>query len=544
MVSINEFFRSHPLEAPFRADKQAACVAAFPKWIANEGFDDWYLSLYPLASQQPLAYHSGRAIDESLSLLQRDPPLAWEAIAAESVSINHAISCLMRPGPSWSREDSLSLNLPEEASDFDGVWHPEYQRYVEHVLNHLIRVQLYFLGKTQQRDFMSTALPNQAECLRKNGLASIVGGYDSTVRNAIAHGTTEYGITSIQYVDRNNSTTLDSLEFGELFDTLVDSCHGILAAILIFAASNRADPAALPSSRLPFGMRYLLTVGLATHPALSISTMLETHSAGTGAQLNIVCKTSNPARGSHQFDGLFLAWLSCGLYPKYDRYLISIDSGRPSHSVLAIHGHALSDAIREDQPLEKCGPRLVEGALLWYDAPRWRSHVATLTTLWSARRPRLVREIRILFEEAKLIPAICDYRVLAVEINSTSSVRKIIAYVALMQSGPVTDSKLESTVNHALRALRRTRVRRSDMNGPKGLAGSPGYITLRLYSRPARLRSLKAATWASPTLILIAEWARSSKAGPPFYTREADLVKGQLRIKFNHALVQTRRPSS
>jgi len=43
---------------------------------------------------------------------------------------------------------------------------------------------------------------------------------------------------------------------------------------------------------------------------------------------------------------------------------------------------------------------------------------------------------------------------------------------------------------------------------------------------------MKGIGWQDPELLLIAEWAKRTRPGMPFYTKQADFSKGGLRIKF------------
>ena len=523
---------AHPLEKGFRAEKQEACLRAFRPWLTTPTLDEWHLALFPLASQLPLAFFSHAALDKALQFFEANPQGSWQAIAATAQHISHAILSLLMPTPSWRTENVLSLDSPEAIAQFESLWHPEYQRYSEHIFNHLIQVPLHALGHIKHHDYNSPSLANRADLLRANSLTDLTTGFDPVVRNAIAHGKTELQIQAITYADRTASRTLTSWEFEGLFDSLVDTCHGLLAAILIFIARNRFSEPALPSAQLPFGIRYLISSGLAVHPAMKIQDMLESNSPGTGAQLNIVLSTTNPSRAAHQFEAIHIAYVCSCLFPTYDRYFISIDSGKAIQSTIAIDGKALSQASK-GVPIEKLTIPLVQTSLLWHDAPKWRSSLSTITTLVRSKWPRLASDLRRSLESSGLVTPVYAYEVVAVENNSSPSGPRLTAYVALLDVQAVLPAQLIATVNHMTRSLRRRRVRRLGISGPHGLPSHPQHITIRLHKARVRLRTMKGMAWQCPELLLIAEWAKRPRSAIPFYTKRADFSEDGMRITFN-----------
>ncbi|PWB50517.1 MAG: hypothetical protein C3F13_16325 [Anaerolineales bacterium] len=532
MSTINQFFDSHPQETGYRVSKRNRIIDIFSEWVDEGSFKDWHLLLYPFTNE-PLCFFNSNTVNDLLSFLLSHPYLAWEAITIMAPSLNHAISSALMPTPSWNKQDSLSLDSPDHAAEFESIWHPEYQRYSEHVFNHLIKVPLYILGKLYHKDYITPPLSNRVNVLGSNIGTSITLGFDSIVRNSIAHGSADFEIMAIRYRDAESTKTLSSFEFGDLFDELVDTSHGVLIAILLFIAEYLEKPNAPNSSTLPFGVRYLLTIGYASHPSLTIVTMLETHSIGTGFQLNIVCKVKNPSRGAHQYEGLYISWVSAKLFPSYNRYLIEIDSGQPAHSMLAINGNVLSEAIVNSQELTECAKDLIQGALLWYDAPHWKSSLSTFRNIFSARFPELQTQIRAGFEKAGYISPIYKYKIVSIENNSTQSVPRILCYVLLNLKEALSDVVLLSTLKQIIRRLMRVKVKCLGIYGPKGLSRRPSHITVRLSRNQVRLRALKSQSWQSNDLILIAEWSREKRKLFPFYTKNADYIEGSLRVKYN-----------
>jgi len=136
------------------------------------------------------------------------------------------------------------------------------------------------------------------------------------------------------------------------------------------------------------------------------------------------------------------------------------------------------------------------------------------------------------------------YSILETLNRSTEAVRQVEAHIILHEKGAGTDELLQDIVRHAIRRLRRHKVRRTDLYGEKGQARRPDYIRIRLYAQERRIRTLMSCGWKDKNLVLIAEWISSSRKIQPFYTQEADTVLGHIRIKYNPSLVQTSKPGN
>jgi hypothetical protein len=517
----------------------------FPDYVDDDIFHRWYLSLYRFATEKPFMYFDLNVVDEALTYFNRYPDLTIEGVTKLQREVSHAVFSLLRPGTSWTKENPLSLKRPEKMLEFERVWHPEYQRYCEHVFNHLIQVPLYTLGKRKSKNYLQPPLANRAERLEKNGLGSLTHGYDSIIRNAISHGSTAFELGGLRYTDRHKpDKLLVPREFAKLFDNLIDTCHSLLIALLLFVCSNRALVEKIGIERLPLGLRFILIDAFVSHPDFDLLSMTESNAMGQKKQLNIVCKIGSRARWAQMFEGMHVCWKAATFGGRdYQRFAVSFDCGMPVLSTLILDGERLQQAIHADEPLSTCAPEIIETPLLWYDASflgrkiyAWKS---LLPLQWKITKKEVKREIIKNWHNAGLKVLSSRYTILKVKNKSSNSIRLIEAHLILHETGSVTDETLQDIIRHAVRKLRRHRVQKTNLHGERGWHRKPDYIRIRMYTRERRIRTLLSYGWKNEELVLIAEWLSSRKLVQPFHTQKPDVISGNIRIKYNPQLVKT-----
>ena len=531
---LNEVFESHVIceaQSPLR---KAQIIDAFPGYVDENSFNKWHLCLYRFAATKPLSFVEWATVDEALAFFERDAASTIEAITALERELSHAIFAALRPGVSWGREGKVSLEGPDEMADFDSIWHPEYQRYCEHVFNHLIQLPLHVIGGKKGKNYVQLALANRAERMRDNNLAALTAGYDSVVRNAISHGSTSFEVTGVRYTDREGFRLLSAGEFADLLDRLVDTCHSIVVALLLFVCGNQVLVEQAGLHRLPLGLRYIFVDAWSSHQGVELLSMIESDAAGSSKQLNIVLRINSRARWAQLFEGMHTCWNASHFGGKdYSRYFVAFDCGMPVHSSLTLDGDKLQQAILASESLDTCAPGIIETSLLWYDASSLERKLYAWKCLWRIQweitRRSVIEDLRN--RGFKVLGS--RYKTLEVLNKSSEAVRQVEAHVVLRRKAEVTDELLVDVVRHAIAKLRRHKVPRTDLHGDKGRTGKPDYIRVRLYARERRARTLMSYGWKDKDLLLIAEWMPSVRKTQPFYTQEADLVLGDIRIKHN-----------
>jgi hypothetical protein len=430
-------------------------------------------------------------------------------------------------------------------AEFESIWHPEYQRYCEHVFNHLIQLPLHVIGSGKGKNYLAPTLANRAHLMQTNGLAELTTGYDSVVRNAISHGSTSFEVTGVKYIDKKDDRLLASWEFACLFDSLVDTCHSILVALLLFLCEQQTLVEGTGLHKLPLGLRFIFIDAFSSHSGFKLLSAMESDTAGPKKQLNMACEINSKARWAQMFEGMHTCWNARGFGGEgYNRFFVSFDCGMPVLSSLILNGDELQCAIKTNEALNKCASKIVETSLLWYDASDLETKLYSWKSILPIRWQIAKREIVQNWRDSGLKVLSSHYTILETVNRSTETVRQVEAHIILHDRGAVTDELLQEIVRHATRRLRRHKVRRTDLYGEKGQARRPDYIRVRLYAQERRIRTLMSYGWKDKDLVLVAEWISPAKKIQPFYTQEADAVLGHIRIKYNPSLMQTAKPGN
>jgi len=543
--ALNEILHSHPICAVQRVLRKYQIIDAFRDYVDADSFAKWHLCLYRFATTKPLSFTEPTVVNEALAFFERQPTSTMDGLTALKRELSHAIFTALRPGASWGREGKVSLEGPDEMAEFESIWHPEYQRYCEHVFNHLTRLPLHVIGGSRGKDYLAPTLANRVELMRKNNLAALTAGYDSVVRNAISHGSSSFESTGVRYSDQKNDRLLAGWEFADLFDGLVDTCHSIIVALLLFLCRNQSLVEEAGLHRLPLGLRFIFVDAWSSHRGLQLLSMIETNTASPKKQLNVVCRINSRARWAQLFEAMHTCWNASVFGGRdYSRYFVGFDCGMPVLTSVILDGANLLRAIEGNEALDTCGPGMIEASLLWYDTSglgrRLYSWKCWLPIQWQIAKRDFIDGRR----RAGLKVLGSRYDTVEVLNRSTEHVRQVEAHIVLRGEGAGADELLEGVVRHAIGKLRKHKVRRTDLYGEKGRAGKPDYIRLRLYARQRRARTLMSYGWKDKDLLLIAEWISSASKTQPFYTQQADVVLGRIRIKYNPGRRRTLKPEN
>lgn len=538
MQSLNDIFQSYPLCIVEQRLRKQQISESFSDYVDDDTFTPWHFALYKFATVPPLKYTRAETIHIALAFFNQNVELTSQALSHLQREISHAVFSLLRQGSSWSSEEKLALDNPKHILDFEHIWHPEYQRYCEHVFNHLIRIPLFILGTINNKDYQSPALANRVGILSNNGLAHLIEGYDSIVRNSISHGSVSFDVYEITYTDRNQSTSLSASEFAVLFESLVDTCHSILVSLLLFICENQTNIENNGISTLPLGLRFLFIDALASHTGLELLSMVESSVAGNDKQLNISCRIDSKARSVQLMEGMNVCWHSCIFGgDKYIRFSISFDCGMSVSPILFINGQRLLQAVKYNETLQQCQSDLVETALLWFDDSKLKQNIykwrCIITPLWKTTKRKIVNDWR----KMGLKIVYSTYAIRYVQNQSAGNVRRIEAHVIIKERGTISDTRIQEIVKHAVRRLRRYRVRGDSLYGKTGLSLTPQYIWIRFYTEDKRVRALLSSGWKEGNLVLRAEWFSRFRNRGAIFVKNPHSVVNRIRIEYNPNLI-------
>jgi hypothetical protein len=532
-VSLNCFFQSHATCRAERARRKLLVLNAFSVYVSHETFNDWYLGLYKFACVRPLLYLHDQTVEDALVFFNLHPDLTLQTVTSLQSELSHAIFSLLRPGPSWAREGRISLDKPEDLAEFEGIWHPEYQRYCEHILNHLIQVPLGVIGLLKNKDYKSLTLSKRAEMLRRNGLANLCEGYNSVVRNAIAHGRISFGLSGVVYSDISDEAQLGGYEFAKLFDQITDTCHSLIVAIWLFLCENKSLVERSSLESLPLALRLMFVDAVTSHTSLQLLTASESLVLGGRRQLNIVCRINTRSRWVQLYEGMHLCWAAIRYGGcSYDRYAVSMDCGSAVPVTIFVNGGRLHRAICDDESLDQLMPEILESSLLWYDAPKLSGRLYFWRTHLNAQWPVVKHEIIDKWRANGLKVTSSRYDIRYIENRSAGSLPRVMAHIVTREQGFITEQLLLDIVRDATRRLRRHYVRGRGIDGAVGLPRRPVYIWLRLYRRDRRLRTLMASGWSDEGLLLLAEWFPQKQSTGAIVVKQPDVVVDNIRVQY------------
>jgi hypothetical protein len=537
--TINDVFQAHALCQIEQHVRKQHVIAAFSPYVNEKTFRQWHLSLYRFASVRPLMYINHQAVQTAYAFFSQHAQLTVQALTSLQTSTTHAIFSLLREGKSWNREKPLELGDPEHILDFENVWHPEYQRYCEHILNHLIRIPLFIIGSLKGKDYQAPALSTRIGVLSSHGLATLTEGFHAIVRNAISHGATTFNLFDITYMDSGSTESLTASGFSFLFDCLVDTCHAIVVALLLFLCDHQQLIAISNRANLPLGLRFLFIDAFASHRGLQPVAMIESIALQGRSQLNIVCTIDTRSRNLQLHEALNICWNTC-LFggENYDRFGVSFRCGTVSKPFIFINGQKLREAIHTNAVAEMCLPSLIESDMLWFKAPKasekmfiWKN---ILVPQWESSKVQFMRELQS--KGFKFVSS--QYIIRDVENRSAGSLRRIVAHVVLREESLLLGEYC-AVVKSAIKKLHAHMVRISDLQQEIGWLGRPHYIVIRLYAHDRRIRTLASSGWNDENLLIMAEWFSRQKNNGPIFVKHPDLLDGGIRIRYSPMIHRT-----
>jgi hypothetical protein len=509
--------------------RQRRVEARFGEWLGSDSSPLASLGLSVFVGQEPLAYINDDVIRTTLPLLEQDFTTTLNVLREYDLPLTHAINSLLREGSSWGQEHRLEVRSPIRLLEFEQIWHAEYQRYAEHIFNHLIRVPLGVLGTLRKKDYAGPRLAVRIDVLKQNKLDVLARGLDPVVRNAISHGTTIFGTDAIRYVDAKTSKDLSPSAFGTLFDDLVETCHGLVAAVLIWAVRHWPEVAKAGTQMLPGGIRRVLMQGFIEHPGLRITSVIEADFPVQLSQVNVFCTSSTRARTTHLVEAVWIAAAMVSFGASSTEWiLVHVECGAGVPSLVTLKVKTVQRLLDEGFS-EELAKEAVQGSFLWHDTSALRQRIWTYTTaarlVWERMKEETVSEWR----ERGLEVWSSRYKVKQVKHGR----RRIDVELALTTREAVTKHLIRGVLQHATRKLRRTLI---PANAETGLRVPlpPLYVCFRIHARNRTTRSLGLDGWRDVNTLAQGEWrARRRRKQHPLWVKLPDEHVGGLLIRYN-----------
>jgi hypothetical protein len=519
----------HEMESKLRAPY---VDQVFGKWVDVNAYGRIGLSLYPFAYERPLEYIAWDTFESVLAMLESDITVTLESITRWSHSLSHAVQSVTRPGSSWSHEEDISTDKPKDVLKFEQIWHPEYQRYVEHSLNHLTRLPLELLGRLAGKDYQSQgSLAARLASLRADGREEFTRGYHPVVRNAIAHGSTFYLESAVRYVDaKGNTEDIIPWDFEKLFDHLVDVCHAYVAAILVFVCRNWEAATAHGLHRLPLGVRQLLVKAKTSTSIFEVDSMLEGDAAEGATFLNVHCNSRSKARFLQLHQGLSMATevVRLGGSP-YSRIAVSIDCGPAVSSLMMVDVPKLQNALAGGA---QNWDEIIQGSLLWYDRSSTATRVFLIKTFLATSWRAYCLDMRKRWRAAGFGMWHSRYCIRSIEERTVESLRRLHVDIVLRPNEAVNRTVVQGVLLHAVRKLKRKLIPSRTLEGPGWRLGRPTYVWIRLFRNDCRVRQLKSSGFNDNNFVAMAEWTALRNRRKPIFVKQPDEFLHGVRFKY------------
>lgn len=528
MTSINENIANHQLCLMQQQIKKRFILEKFSEWI-GEGFLEWHFSLSRFSKIRPLIYYNKETLDIALNFFSENTEATLRCLNKFNWEVSHAITSTIREGKSWYWEKSLNLNDPQTLIDFEHVWHPEYQRYCEHIFNNLIRIPLEVLG-AGEKDYNKQHLYNKVDLLERKGLGKLANGCKVPIRNAISHGSVFFELTKIRYIDKNE-TVLSTEEFLRIFDSLVDTCHSIIIALILFICKESETIQKQGKTALPLGIFFLLIDGISSHNDFEVISMVESTATDNRRQLNLSCSTKSSSKDRHRFDCLMLCWNVLRIGGEYyDRFAVSVDCGKLIPASIFINGKELSKAYQNDlSPEETEG--IIESELLWFDSNVWLNKLRNWSVIFSETWKLTLYQIHDKWRENGLVVPNSRYLIREIEDRTNEKIRRVLAYVILKDRNLPDQKTLFYIVEHVIKKLKKKKYPSQDIGTTGRINRPPSYIWIEVYDSDDRIRRL-----ISSKSLLKAEWISKKYRNKPIYVKQPNVINKNIRYKYHHQI--------
>ncbi|MGB1586476.1 MAG: hypothetical protein ACPHID_05465, partial [Thermoplasmatota archaeon] len=332
----------------------------------------------------------------------------------------------------------------------------------------------------------------KAKHLVNQGYASLVDGYNATVRNSINHGRVRFQATDIEYHDLSDTETLYPSGFTALLDRLFDACSGMIMAIGKFVADNHQDLDREARASIPIGIVQLWAQGFWGYEGFSATWMVPSEAIGNRAQLNIQCQSE---AGNHEINmhhAIHLAVQIATFRPGFDRYAFNIETGAGPGDGLFLDGARLAEMLRQDAPISELGD-VVETSMLWTQGTSLSRRLFSISQVWKPSLEEAKRQLREAMEDSAQ-----GYLIRKEENISVPDLRRWKLWVVVGPEICQSQDQMEALARKIGNRYRAKWLRAMDITGPVGIPLPPKEVIFEFRGQDQRLRNLKGGAYAIP----------------------------------------------
>jgi hypothetical protein len=528
MSSGFEIFENSSISKIDKEYKFDKILNKFFPYLKETQLEEKYIMLWPFVDTIPLKYIKPEAYEKLFLFFSNNVNATTDAILEHDFDMTKAILTFFNIHAIMHKEDSIGTLSPETMYNFDTVYHFEYIKNIEHVYGRLINIVASTLEKANGKNYTSQAnLSNKIDILQSNDLGVLTECCNTTIRNAISHGTVYYDSNQIIFINKNNEERLFPYEYIKIIDDLMDTCSSILLSLIYFIICNDKI---LLSHNISSGIMFIYLSPLLGSNYYKYISIMTSCLPENKQQINFFVKTDSNSRSIHCFESYRLAYfLNTRFSHKFSRMGVSIDSGNSIKPSIFINLEIFQNLIKEDK-FSDLG-KTIDTNLLWHDESKFRERKWINKSIFFYHIENIKKYfVKEIYEKAGLNYYGDRCVVKHIEDRSSEKIGRIFIHIVITKDIKDVFDDIEKFIEMLLSFIKKYKRRRDlKINGfsDRTTKVKPIYIWGSLYKQDVRNRSLH----LNNNKICDFEWIRNDIKYAPILLKDINKTKG-LRIRF------------
>jgi len=196
------------------------------------------LFFWPYINSVPRCSYSKRAFSDIFvfltDLLQSNPNFINEFFTTNEHSLNQAMIILSEINSSDIHDISIPFDEYKRIEFYENHVNARYLKLIEGCFSVLIYPFSAIQRINRNASLEKFDIYNRVEELKKTKYNYLCEYYNNTIRNSIAHGSVKYNFTEILFKDHNKTINKDSNYFIQEFDSILDTCNGLMLGYVLF----------------------------------------------------------------------------------------------------------------------------------------------------------------------------------------------------------------------------------------------------------------------------------------------------------------------
>ena len=537
-MTLREYLSRDPFGDIERRLRHHRTMQTLGSFLGVPHADDWVPGLSLFVENSPYHFWDPGTVSLATGLLEQDRALTGACISSLKPELAVAFDNLFRPSSAFSSETHSHGDDSPGFVVTSTVFQPEYLRLIEFVF---APFALLMRAASRRKPIpKGLKLVDACSNLEKDGHGCLVAGYDSGIRNALAHGQVQYGGLELHFTpDKKPPFSLAPYEFVEFFDSLWRTSVSLALAFVIYVcrALTTEHSADLKPS-LPDSLVGRVAARRYESRSLKLISVLPSNPALVGKQLHISLQTASAARSEVLKSAARVAMglVDLGL-STYDRFAISVYCHRASPCFVALCPADVETLVDKEATPETVTYLFQDAPLLWHDETRFRRSLRTGLGALQAFRDSVGAQLAE--SEIETLRWQGSYYVRHVQAVDSGNLRTIRVLVVLRHHEESPSQDLLEDVGCSV-ARRFSWQLSSELLRHTVRTAAPRFrpdrVGVKVYRRDGPLRWLGSQGWASGNLVAIAEWTRAPEVDAAFVL-DAEYERGGVRLRFSSPMM-------